>query len=406
MRTEGERVVREMNRDSKAVVSARRAEPARSSWIPFAITLGTAFVAAAAGLLLRGAAGWGVAIAAALLGSGIAFILTKPGTVSERRNEPVAAPPTVLKEREEATAARLESERTRRQIELATTTLREGKDPLTEVPELRVGPLHGLLEAIHSANVSGPVISRIAMSEEELLGAEAGSLPRSWPQSSPEDAPAARVRAAEALGEIDVLLRDLEALASELAAAHTGAANGSGLSAESFAPAAGLVDALVHTAADGIEDLAAGLMRASELASVAEQVTNRATLVALNAALEATRSGSEPFAAIAEETRRLAEYAREATDTMTRLAGEIESKVERTITAIHADSEDAKRALAALGGSSGSRTAEPAPASAAPGADSAIIRSLIESVRAIRDILAGEASSPAPHPYEPPVPTR
>jgi methyl-accepting chemotaxis protein-like sensor len=404
MRAEGDRVVREMNRDSKTVVSARRGEPARSSWSPFAITLGTAFVAAAAGLLLRGAAGWGAAIALALLGSGIAFILTKPGTVSERQNEPVAAPSAAVKEREEATAARLESERMRRQIELATATLRDGKDPLTEVPELRVGPLHGLLEAIHSANASGPVISRIAMSEEELLGAEGGSLPRSWPQSSPEDAPAARVRAAEALGEIDALLRDLEALASELAGADTGAANGSGLSAESSGPAAGLVDALVHTAADGIEDLAAGLMRASELASVAEQVTNRATLVALNAALEATRSGSEPFAAIAEETRRLAEYAREATDTMTRLAGEIESKVERTITAIHADSEDAKRALAALGRPSGA--AEPAQASAAPAADPAIIRSLIESMRAIRDILAGEASSPDPHPCEPPVPTR
>jgi methyl-accepting chemotaxis protein len=98
----------------------------------------------------------------------------------------------------------------------------------------------------------------------------------------------------------------------------------------------------VQTAADGIEDLAAGLMRASELASVAERVTNRATLLALNAALEATRSGGEAFGAIAEETRQLAEFAREATDTITRLAGEIEIKVGETITAIHATSEDAE----------------------------------------------------------------
>jgi len=167
---------------------------------------------------------------------------------------------------------------------------------------------------------------------------------------------------------------------------------GSDRSAASSGPAAGLVDALVHTAADGIEDLAAGLMRARELASVAERVTNRATLVALNAALEATRSGSEPFAAIAEETRRLAEYAREATDTMTRLAGEIESKVERTITAIHADSEDAKRALASLVGSPGADTPVPDPGGPP---DVAMIRSLIESVRAIRDLLTGEAPTRA-----------
>src|SRR5205814_9450978 len=113
-----------------------------------------------------------------------------------------------------------------------------------------------------------------------------------------------------------------------------------------------LVDAVVLTAADGIEDLAAGLMRANELASVAERVTNRATLLALNAALEATRSGSEAFAAIAEETRRLAEFAREATDTISRLSSEIEYKGGETITAIHATSEDAKISLARMGGTS------------------------------------------------------
>lgn len=115
-----------------------------------------------------------------------------------------------------------------------------------------------------------------------------------------------------------------------------------------------MVDALVQTAADGIEDLAAGLMRASELAGVAERVTNRATLLALNAALEATRSGSESFASIAEETRRLAEYAREATDTISRLSNEIELKVCETIASIQTSSEDAKAAVASMGsGTSG-----------------------------------------------------
>src|SRR5262249_22466245 len=154
---------------------------------PFAITLGTAFVAAAAGLILHGAAGWAIAIVAALLGSGLAFVLSIPRAPSGLMDMPAAPSSPSAKEREDATAARLESERVRRQIEVATSTLRDGKDPLTEVPELRVGPLHGLLEAIHSANANGPVISRIAMSEEELIG-DSGELPRSWPQSSSDKA--------------------------------------------------------------------------------------------------------------------------------------------------------------------------------------------------------------------------
>jgi hypothetical protein len=148
-----------------------------------------------------------------------------------------------------------------------------------------------------------------------------------------------------------------------------------------------LVDEVVHTAADGIEDLAAGLMRANELASVAERVTNRATLLALNAALEATRSGSEAFAAIAEETRRLAEFAREATDTISRLASEIEYKVGETITAIHSTSEDAKLAVAALSG---------APPTTMPATPAHIesVETLLLRARDVRKSLTGASSSP------------
>ena len=145
-----------------------------------------------------------------------------------------------------------------------------------------------------------------------------------------------------------------------------------------------LVDAVVQTAADGIEDLAAGLMRASELASVAERVTNRATLLALNAALEATRSGGEAFGAIAEETRQLAEFAREATDTITRLAGEIEIKVGETITAIHATSEDAKAALAA---------GSPAPRASSVATE---IQRLYERATQLRAGLSAGAARPEP----------
>jgi hypothetical protein len=246
-------------------------------------------------------------------------------------------------------AALLELEAIRRQIALATTTLRGGRDPLAVVAELGMGPLNGLLQAVRDAGTSGPVISRIAIDEAELVGTDGEPLPEPWPADA--DAPPAfdpRIRA-EALRGVDAMITGLEALSRDLAQPVAGVPADAGTGRAARTPAQ-LVDDVVHTAADGIEDLAAGLMRANELASVAERVTNRATLLALNAALEATRSGSEAFAAIAEETRRLAEFAREATDTISRLANEIEYKVGETITAIHSTSEDAKLAVAALSG--------------------------------------------------------
>ena len=261
-------------------------------------------------------------------------------------------------------SAVLEHERARRQLEAATATLREGRDPLTEIPELRVGPLHDLLEAARERASTIPVVSRIPIDEAELIGDGGERLPEDWPagqeppDSSASSSSAAAAKSASAprpavsstsmdavsIRDLDELIEGLEGLAEALGAPG-GVSNGAAVQARTPAQ---LLDAVVHTAADGIEDLAAGLMRANELASVAERVTNRATLLALNAALEATRSGSEAFAAIAEETRRLAEFAREATDTISRLSSEIEFKVGETITAIHATSEDAKSAVASL----------------------------------------------------------
>jgi len=247
-------------------------------------------------------------------------------------------------------AALLELESIRRQIDLATTTLQGGRDPLTVVSELGMGPLNGLLQAVRDVGPTGPVVSRIAIDEAELVGTDGESLPEPWPADA--DAPPAfdpRMRA-DALRGVDAMISGLERLSQDLAKPVEVVPTAAGTGKAGRTPAQ-LVDDVVHTAADGIEDLAAGLMRANELASVAERVTNRATLLALNAALEATRSGSEAFAAIAEETRRLAEFAREATDTISRLANEIEYKVGETITAIHATSEDAKVAVAAISGS-------------------------------------------------------
>ncbi len=240
----------------------------------------------------------------------------------------------------------------RKQVELAAAFLREGKDPLVESPELRAGPLLPLLEGMKGSSL--PVVNRLSLGEEEeLIGADGDGLPPDWPNPSNEGSGRghARTEFESTLFETGLkdLVREIETLRATLAGGQ-GQGHPPGDDQALRTPAQ-LVDAVVLTAADGIEDLAAGLMRANELASVAERVTNRATLLALNAALEATRSGSEAFAAIAEETRRLAEFAREATDTISRLSSEIEYKVGETITAIHATSEDAKTSLAELSGS-------------------------------------------------------
>jgi len=182
--------------------------------------------------------------------------------------------------------------------------------------------------------------------------------------------------------ELNAIEHDLEPVVTSLRAVGP-----TGPTVRDLSPAK-MVDALVQTAADGIEDLAAGLMRASELAGVAERVTNRATLLALNAALEATRSGSEAFASIAEETRRLAEYAREATDTISRLSGEIEIKVCETISAIQESSEDAKAAVASMGSSAGGATHGVAPETVTA------LQSLLHRVRVLREKTAVRREEP------------
>lgn len=354
------------------------------------VVFAAAAAAGAAGNLVPGPYGLAAAVVVALLGAVVA------GPMAQAKS-PAARPSPQLDEvaRERDRASRITAEqleKTRRHAELASLQFREGKDPLTEVPELRVGPLRELLEAAR-VGVTMPVVSRLTMSEEELVAADGEPLPVPWPKDAdgagseppavlPEDvlvpaAPAGIEARAEMVRELDALVDGL----AELIAGFTAPRDDSAPSGQRTP--AQLVDAVVHTAADGIEDLAAGLMRANELAGVAERVTNKATLLALNAALEATRSGSEAFAAIAEETRRLAEFAREATDTISRLSSEIEYKVGETITAIHATSEDAKSAVASFQTPSGA-AARPLPTAA--------VERLLRRARDLKRRLVAEAA--------------
>jgi hypothetical protein len=411
--------VRQSERSEKPRPSGGRGG-ASPSWLAFLVTLAACLAAGAAVHYLRGTLGWAVAVAVALAGSVFGTSIAGSGANGESRARRLLATlyaedgaddralweeapgawgelyqrmKDLLEEKLTFQSAFSELERAKRHVELATLNLREGKDPLTEVAELRVGPLHDLLDAVRDSSGQGPVVSRLTLGEDELIGTGGDALPAAWPASG-ADRPVLDDRSrAEASRGMDELVRGLERLAEAMSVPSSSA----GSSGESRTPAQ-LVDAVVHTAADGIEDLAAGLMRASELASVAERVTNRATLLALNAALEATRSGSEAFASIAEETRRLAEFAREATDTISRLAGEIEYKVGETITAIHATSEDAKSAVAALSGG--------AVVPIVPAAHRGAVQSLLTRARAIRDEWAAAASSAGSETDLPPVAAR
>jgi hypothetical protein len=347
------------------------------------VTLMTALSAAAVVLALPATVAWGAALVVAAAGGVFAMRLAAPKSDSGQGRaqlllELADAPadrdlPTLprlpgawgalyekvsalVQEARTARSAVAELERFRRQVELATGAYGAGKNPLEDAEELRAGPLHDLLEAAQQQRGSEPVVSRIPLGEEELVGVDGEPFPVPWPAPEGEGGGIDPKVWAELRRGVDELAVGLKRLLSEVEA---GPAPAKG-NAPGVRTPAQLVDAVVHTAADGIEDLAAGLMRANELASVAERVTNRATLLALNAALEATRSGSEAFAAIAEETRRLAEFAREATDTISRLANEIEYKVGETIHAIHETSDDAKTSLAALGSTG------PAPGPSAP----------------------------------------
>jgi len=337
------------------------------------VTVATALLAGIVGLLLHGVLGW---ILVVVIAGGAAYVAsTITGAATQDESGHAAhflkllegggswedSPPSGFShawkavyervnqlelEARTSMRSREELERFHKHADMAVSMIREGKDPLTEVAELRVGPLHGLLESMKEGVITGPLVSRLSLGEEELIGDDALGSP--WPKGVPDPTAVERERVRVRSG-VRNLVRAIDELVGSVGGGTPASAHGADPSTRTPAQ---LVDQVVLTAADGIEDLAAGLMRANELASVAERVTNRATLLALNASLEATRSGSEAFAAIAEETRRLAEFAREATDTISRLSSEIEFKVGETITAIHATSEDAKTSLAAYAGSS------------------------------------------------------
>lgn len=378
----------------------------------FVVAFLAAFASAGTAFALGGLLGLGVGVAVGFAGAAVAAMLSaqatqahaaKAAALLDAATDEHARPDPPLAYREEPWASlyrhvaeTLSSKRTASLAVLEVERLRKTHqgasfDPLANVAPAPASDRYG---AVALPSEPGTFEPRPSHPAEELVGA--APAPFGAPATEAfETARAASVDPAVVIAEAVGPYRDAVAsIESDLAAVldllrrRPGASrNGADVNP------AQLVDTLVRTAADGIEDLAAGLMRANELAGVAERVTNRATLLALNAALEATRSGSEAFASIAEETRRLAEFAREATDTISRLSGEIEMKVGETIAAIQSTSEDAKAAVASME----SAGAPEAPVVSAGTADA--VAALLARTRGLRERLdeaAGAANAAVP----------
>src|SRR6185295_613759 len=111
--------------------------PVESSppWGALVVAVGSALAAGATGHMVAGTPG-----VVALLAGAVALLFVKgPGASA------AAAPRQSAGEAEGKSrgAALLELESIRRQIDLATTTLRGGRDPLAVVSELGMGPLNG-----------------------------------------------------------------------------------------------------------------------------------------------------------------------------------------------------------------------------------------------------------------------
>ncbi|HMI31188.1 MAG TPA: hypothetical protein VK527_05560, partial [Candidatus Limnocylindrales bacterium] len=141
-------------------------------------------------------------------------------TLFERLNR------TAFESRSSATAL-TELARIRKQIDLAASLMRDGKDPLTEAPELRVGPLQSLLEGLKS-NGALPFVSHMSLGEEELIGPGGDPLPSVWPRSTGDPAvpaaPVAHVAPDNMALEsgLRAMVRDLEDLRTTLAGAPSG----------------------------------------------------------------------------------------------------------------------------------------------------------------------------------------
>jgi hypothetical protein len=135
-------------------------------------------------------------------------------------------------------------------------------------------------------------------------------------------------------------VRELQRLGGELEqtlSAHADVPPGAEPDAEAQATwrraAEAAIHELVESSGGSVDHLGHGLMRVQEIADQVHLVANRATLIALNAALTGARQGQPEteLAELAEEMKRLAAEVRAATERSAALSREVEGEVAAAI---------------------------------------------------------------------------
>jgi|GEM_PF-3470537 len=109
------------------------------------------------------------------------------------------------------------------------------------------------------------------------------------------------------------------------------------------------VTKVIETAARGIEELTKGLIKANALSRSSERIANRASVLALNVAVEAARASLPGMNVLAEEIRKLAEFARNCSDESAVVVRETEAKVDSVVHAIHMSQEEVRIKTRLLG---------------------------------------------------------
>src|SRR5438552_2894513 len=143
---------------------SRPVDESSPPWGGLVVAVGSALAAGATGHLVGGSPGWVAVGIVAVLAGAVALLFVKGPSASPATAQPLSGGEPEADKKSRG-AALLELESIRRQIELATTTLRGGRDPLAVVSELGMGPLNGLLQAVPTEAPTGPVVSRIGVDE-------------------------------------------------------------------------------------------------------------------------------------------------------------------------------------------------------------------------------------------------
>ncbi len=109
------------------------------------------------------------------------------------------------------------------------------------------------------------------------------------------------------------------------------------------------VTRLIETAAGGIEELTKGVMRAGSLTRSSERIANRASVLALNLAVESAKGSLPGMSVLVDEVRGLADFARACSDESAGVIRDFELQVDTVVRNIHVAQEEIRHRTRLLG---------------------------------------------------------